>query len=66
VAVEKHIILFTSNGHFILNDLSTTVDVGGRENVEIVPDKAKAGYLTGYAGPEYITELPKMYIPNLP
>ncbi len=43
-----------------------TVDAQGRENVVFVSQKARAGYLSGYADPEYIATLPAMYWPNLP
>lgn len=46
--------------------LSITVDKDGHENIELVPQKAAAGYLNGYADPEYIGELPKFNLPNLP
>ena len=40
-----------------LRILSTTTDSNNAENIELVPEKAKAGYTTGYADPEYISEL---------
>ncbi len=46
--------------------LAITVDIRGKENIEFVTEKASAGYATGYSDPEYIRELPKMHIPNLP
>ena len=46
--------------------LAITVDRTGRENVELVLQKAAAGYLNGYQDPEYISELPKIYLPVLP
>lgn len=49
-----------------LRVLSLTVDRSGRENIELVPVKAAAGYLNGYADPEYITELSKFRLPFLP
>lgn len=48
-----------------LRILPITVDKEGRENVEYVPQKASAGYLNGYADPEYITDLPKFQLPML-
>src|SRR5690606_38203669 len=39
--------------------LSITTDRENNENIELVPVKASAGYLNGYADPEYITDLPK-------
>lgn len=46
--------------------LAITVDSEDRENIEIVPQKAAAGYLNGYSDPEYIEELPKFQLPILP
>ena len=34
--------------------LAITVNEEGKENIELVPQKAAAGYLNGYADPEYI------------
>ena len=45
--------------------LSITVDKQDRENIELVPQKAAAGYLNGYADPEYLEDLPKFQIPTL-
>lgn len=49
-----------------LRVLAVTMDQDHRENIELVYSKAEAGYLDGFQDPEYISELPKMYIPNLP
>ncbi|MEM6525116.1 MAG: helix-turn-helix domain-containing protein [Bacteroidota bacterium] len=46
--------------------LAITVNSDGRENIELVPQKAAAGYLNGYADPEYIKELPRFQLPVLP
>ncbi|HEX5171900.1 MAG TPA: XRE family transcriptional regulator [Cyclobacteriaceae bacterium] len=46
--------------------LSITVDREGNENVELVSQKASAGYLNGYADPDFIAELPKINLPVLP
>ncbi|GGG88733.1 hypothetical protein GCM10007415_23490 [Parapedobacter pyrenivorans] len=43
--------------------LSITVDGDDKENIELVPVKASAGYLNGYADPEYISDLPKFSLP---
>jgi phage repressor protein C with HTH and peptisase S24 domain len=48
-----------------LRVLATTVNSGNRENIELVNEKAKAGYTTGYADPEYIGELPVFHMPFL-
>jgi len=45
--------------------LSITVDQDNRENIELVPQKAAAGYLNGYGDPEYLEELPKFKLPIL-
>ncbi|MBS0012190.1 MAG: LexA family transcriptional regulator [Bacteroidales bacterium] len=45
--------------------LATTVDGKNRDNIELVPEKAKAGYMTGYADPEFISELPVFKLPFL-
>ncbi len=46
--------------------LAITVDKEERENIHLVPQKAAAGYLNGYADPEYIQDLPKFQLPMLP
>lgn len=48
-----------------LRVLTITVDEQNREFVELVPAKAAAGYLNGYADPEYIEELPRFRLPLL-
>lgn len=45
--------------------LATTVDKGNNSNVELVPEKAKAGYRSGYGDPEWIAELPRYSLPGL-
>jgi len=46
-----------------LRILSISVDRDDNENIEMVPMKASAGYLNGYADPEYVAQLPKFYLP---
>ncbi|SEN44097.1 Transcriptional regulator, contains XRE-family HTH domain [Mucilaginibacter gossypiicola] len=46
-----------------LRILSISVDKDENENIEMVPVKASAGYLNGYADPEYVAQLPKFYLP---
>ncbi len=46
-----------------LRILATTVDADDREQIEVVPIKAKAGYLSGYASPEFVGGLPRMSLP---
>lgn len=45
--------------------LATTVDKSDNDNVEMVPEKAKAGYRSGYGDPEWIAELPRYSVPGL-
>jgi transcriptional regulator with XRE-family HTH domain len=45
-----------------LRVLATTVNSDNEENIELVPVKAKAGYATGYADPDYIKTLPSFFI----
>lgn len=42
------------------------IDNEGNDMVELIPLKASAGYLKGYADPEYIEKLPQMTLPFLP
>lgn len=46
-----------------LRVLSISVDNQDRENIELVPVKASAGYLNGFSDPQYIAELPKFQLP---
>ena len=48
-----------------LRVLATTVDSHNRENIEVVPLKAKAGYKNGFADPEFIKKLPTFQLPIL-
>ncbi|WP_026998398.1 XRE family transcriptional regulator [Eisenibacter elegans] len=49
-----------------LRILTITVDKENNENVELVPEKARAGYTTGYSDPNYLSNLPKYQLPFLP
>lgn len=42
-----------------------TIDTQGHENVVMVPVKARAGYLNGYADPKYMETLPAYRLPGL-
>lgn len=46
--------------------LAVTVDNEDRENIEMVRVKARAGYLEGFADPEYLKDLPRFRLPFLP
>jgi transcriptional regulator with XRE-family HTH domain len=48
-----------------LRVLTTTVDSSNNENIELVPEKAKAGYTRGFADPEFVRELPVFQLPFL-
>lgn len=48
-----------------LRVLATTVGPDNNENIELVSEKAKAGYRTGFADPEYISILPTFRLPFL-
>jgi transcriptional regulator with XRE-family HTH domain len=48
-----------------LRVLATTVDSNNKENIEVVPIKAKAGYKSGYADPDFIKKLPTFQLPIL-
>ena len=46
--------------------LAITVDKDDNENIELIPQKASAGYMNGYADPTYIENMPKFQLPMLP
>lgn len=46
--------------------LAITVDAANRENIELVTQKASAGYLAGHQDPEFVKDLPKINMPVLP
>lgn len=43
--------------------LAIAVDNDNNEAITLVSEKARAGYLSGYSDPEYISELPKFNLP---
>ncbi|MBL7681817.1 MAG: helix-turn-helix domain-containing protein [Flavipsychrobacter sp.] len=49
-----------------LRIIVTTVTSQNEEKIEYVPIKAKAGYLKGYADPDFISQLPVFDLPHLP
>ncbi|OQX97112.1 MAG: DNA-binding protein [Bacteroidetes bacterium 4572_117] len=61
--IEKGYDVFVSGSR--LRVLATTVDSKNDENIELVPEKAKAGYTRGFADPEYIKDLPVFKLPFL-
>ena len=46
--------------------LAITVDSQNKENVELVTQKASAGYLSGFQDVEFVKDLPKISLPVLP
>ncbi len=48
-----------------LRVIATTVDSDNKDNIEFVNEKAKAGYVTRFADPEYIGNLPVFQLPFL-
>jgi transcriptional regulator with XRE-family HTH domain len=48
-----------------LRVIATTVDSDNNDNIEFVNEKAKAGYVTSFADPEYIGNLPVFQLPFL-
>jgi transcriptional regulator with XRE-family HTH domain len=48
-----------------LRILTTTVGTDNEDNIELVSEKAKAGYTGGFADPEYISILPTFRLPFL-
>lgn len=53
-------------GDVKLKILAITVDSQDRENIEFIPQKAAAGYLNGFSDPDFLSEMPKFHLPNLP
>lgn len=48
-----------------LRVIATSVDQDNNDNIEFVNEKAKAGYVTSFADPEYIENLPVFQLPFL-
>ncbi|HSW68145.1 MAG TPA: helix-turn-helix domain-containing protein [Bacteroidales bacterium] len=61
--LERGADIFYSGGN--LRVLSATVDINNDENIELVNEKALAGYRTGFADPEYLKVLPAFQLPFL-
>ena len=60
--IEIHDLIHLENNRLIL---PMQVDAKGENTIEIVTQKVKAGYLTGYADPEYIESLQQISLPFL-
>lgn len=61
--IEKGYDIFVTGGK--LRVLTSTVNSDNRDNIEMVSEKAKAGYRSGYADPEFIKALPVFQLPFL-
>lgn len=48
-----------------INILTIATDESDKENITLVGQKASAGYLNGFADPEYMETLPQFHLPNL-
>jgi len=48
-----------------LRILASTVDSKNEENIELVGEKARAGYTNGFSDPEFINDLPVFQLPFL-
>lgn len=60
--VEIDRLLKTADNRILL---PITVDAAGNDTIEIIPYKARAGYTTGYADPEFIENLQRISLPFL-
>ncbi|MEZ2442789.1 XRE family transcriptional regulator [Chitinophaga sp. RCC_12] len=49
-----------------LRVLATTVSPDNKDQVEMVTQKAKAGYALGYGDPDFVASLPVFHMPQLP
>ena len=61
--IEQGYNVFMRGGK--LRVMASTIDSHNKENIELVPEKAKAGYSTGFADPDYIKKLPVFQLPFL-
>jgi transcriptional regulator with XRE-family HTH domain len=48
-----------------LRVLTSVVDQQNEEVIELIPEKARAGYVTGFSDPEFMKELPSLHLPFL-
>lgn len=62
-ALEKN--LFVDAKGQKLRVLATVIDQNNEELIELIPEKARAGYVNGYADPEYLKVLPTFSLPFL-
>jgi len=62
LSLEQYEVLKTKH----MKVLAISVNQEDEGNIELVDSKAEAGYLDSFQNPEYIRELPKLAIPDLP
>ena len=48
-----------------LRVLTSVVDQQNEEVIELIPEKARAGYVAGFSDPEFVRELPSLHLPFL-
>ena len=48
-----------------LRVLTAVVDSNNEELIELIPEKARAGYVSGYSDQEFIQDLPRINLPFL-
>jgi|TARA_B100001094_G_scaffold332300_1_gene403793 transcriptional regulator with XRE-family HTH domain len=69
--ILKKDVSILPEAHYLKNEdqnvkvLSITVDKIGKENIELINQKASAGYLNSYSDFEFIENLPKFQLPFL-
>ncbi len=67
---EKEWVRFENNWTYTakgsnLRVLTTVVDNQNEELIELIPEKARAGYVSGYSDHEFIQDLPRINLPFL-
>lgn len=62
--LERGMEVYVKGGK--LRVLATTVNADNKENIELVQERAKAGYTRGFADPDFIEKLPVFQLPFLP
>jgi transcriptional regulator with XRE-family HTH domain len=48
-----------------LRILASVVDINNEELIEVIPEKASAGYTSGFADPDFFTDFPTLSLPFL-
>ncbi|PWN62277.1 XRE family transcriptional regulator [Chryseobacterium oncorhynchi] len=63
--IELPNVLGESNSNYLFQPNVITVDSHNNDNIVLVPQKLKAGYLTGFNNPTFIQKLPAYRMPGL-